>query len=241
MADKNLTVLHPDQASSISASASPLREALAERTELVLGDTSEPSEYGADLRPAAWMPPDTITPDMIEEAKHQYAKLSAMMAPVNPDSMKRWLVTLGLLTGGNMGEDVAEATIAGMMAVYRNAPAGAFTNASMQRLLSRTEFFPKGGKVFATWLDDERGRLNRQAEKLGAILTAGVREAPPKWSKEAAEANRQRIWEKQHRERQELAQAIKEREASAIVGGGLKPLRLVTPTINAKAQKMTAE
>lgn len=214
-----------------SASIEQLKTALSDRIEVTFGTGDDPSPYGAETR-AVWSLPDRITEDMLDAALGRQQMLMETLEPAGAERVSRWLVKLGAVCAASISEEAAQAKVNALCMLLDDAPAGAFTKGSYRRAVEQFKFFPAGQELLK-FVEVETGRIKTELSRLGMILNAGVRnETPaPRWSKEAADAHREKLRLRKEQENRELAQAIKEREASASAVGSMKPLALSIPKI----------
>lgn len=187
-----------------------MREALNDKYEF-----ARSSDGQADFLPAAWKPPETITPEMIEAAAQQLETTRRMLAPAAPEAIAKWLVQLGMLTASR---DKGEVEMRNQANLYANMlddqPACAFTKGSLRRAVDQFEWFPTG-KALRDFIRSEETRMKTRDSRLSRIIEAGPRQGAPqvKWSKEAAEGYAARLREKKAAELAELARIVAEQDA----------------------------
>jgi hypothetical protein len=169
---------------------------------------------------------------MIEAAQGRLDRLSVHGDPAAPDSIRKWLyqVALATATSGAVSSDELDAKLTLYCTLLRKAPAGAFTMATLERAIERFKFFPVGQELLG-FVREESDKLLKDCDRLRAIIDTGPRQGPPKWSKEAADAHREKLRQRKEEERKELLQAIKEQKASEATWNGMKPLALSLPKI----------
>lgn len=194
--------------------------------------TSDDDPYGAAVVPVPWSPPETITDEMILVAQAKLDRISPHVETACADSVRKWLYQLALATAtsGVVSPEELDGKLTLYSTLLRKAPAGAFTMATLERAIERFKFFPVGQELLA-FVREESDKLIKDCDRLRAIIDTGPRQGPPKWSKEAADAHREKLRLRKEQENRELAQAIKERDASASVVGTMKPLALSLPKI----------
>lgn len=194
-----------------------MREALNDKYEFAKAGDGQ-----ADFLPAAWKPPEAITPEMIEAAAQQLEITRRALSPAAPEAIAKWLVQLGMATASR---DKGEGEMRSQANLYANMlddlPACAFTKGSLRRALDLFEWFPTV-KTLREFARSEEGRMRTRDGRLARIVEAGPRHASPqaKWSKEAAEAHAAKLREKQAAELAELA-----RIAAALDAGIPAPTR----------------
>lgn len=193
---------------------------------------SDDDPYGATVVPAPWTPPETITNEMIDAAQYRLDRISPHAETAGADSIRKWLYQLALATAtsGAVSADELDAKLTLYCTLLRKAPAGAFTMATLERAIERFKFFPVGQELLA-FVAEETAKLTKDCDRLKAIIETGPRQGPPRWSKEAADAHREKLRLRKEEERKELLKAIKEQKASEATWNGMKPLALSIPKI----------
>jgi hypothetical protein len=191
-----------------------LREALNDKYEF-----AKASDGQADFLPAAWKPPETITPEMIEVAAQQLETTRRSLSPAVPEAIAKWLVQLGM---GTASRDKGESEMRNQASLYANMlddlPACAFTKGSLRRALDLFEWFPTV-KTLREFARSEESRMKTRDSRLAQIVEAGPRQGSPqvRWSKEAAEAHAVKLREKKAAELAALAKIVAEQDAGAFV------------------------
>lgn len=196
-----------------------------------MGSGDEPLQYGAETR-AVWSLPNKITEEMLVAATERQVMLTEMLEPAGAERVMLWLVKLGTVCAAPTSGEAAADKVKILASILEDEPVGAFTKGSFKRAVEQFKWFPEG-KILLEFVRAETGRIKTELMRLGMILDAGVRDVPPKpkWSKEAAEAHTEKLRQRKDQERRELAQAVKEQQASASAVGTLKPLALALPKI----------
>lgn len=182
-----------------------------------------------------WRLPNRITESMIDAAHVRREQLLTLLEPATPDRIVAWLVRLGTVcAAATSGEGAADkAKILAM--VLDDEPTGAFGKASFKRAVERFKFFPTAHELL-NFVRSEGNRIKTELGRLDLIIQTGPRDVPadPVWSREAAERHTLLLRKRKEEENRELAQMIKEREASASAVGSMKPLRLAMPKLPAQ-------
>lgn len=230
----DVVLLNGSSVTVSQSSIEQLKNAVSDRLELTLGGGDDPLPYGAEAR-AVWSLPDQITEEMLGAAVMRRDMLLDMLQPAGKDRVMNWLVKLGTVSVvANSGETAAD-KVNVLVAMMEDEPAGAFTKPSIKRAVKQfNKFFPSGHELL-NFVEAETARIKTELYRIGLILDTGIRDVPPKpkWSKEAADAHREKLREQKDRERRELAQALRMQEASAPTPTGtMKPLRLAMPKIS---------
>lgn len=227
----NVVTLNGRTVTVTQSSTEELKNAVSDRLELTLGSGDDPLPYGAETR-AVWSIPDRITEEMLGAALQRQQMLTDMLQPAGKERVMHWLVKLGTVCAAATSGDTAADRVNILAAVLEDEPVGAFTKGSFKRAVEQFKWFPEG-QVLIEFTKAETVRIKTELYRLGVILDTGIRDVPPKpkWSKEAADAHREKLRLRKEQENRELAQAIKERDASASVVGTMKPLALSIPKI----------
>lgn len=188
-----------------------MKDILADRFEPDISAEDVPGG-GASLRPAPWRRPEVVTEPMLADARAEMRLHDAAMQRAGPESIRRWLLTLGSVTARQPGEIAdMETRLDGLCLVLEDEPGAAFTKGSLKRAAARFAFFP-GSAELIDFIATETAALRQRGARLMMILDSVNRPAAKRspqdrewtWSKDEAERHSQRLYEEKARERAEM-------------------------------------
>lgn len=152
---------------SLQSYSATLRRAIETPTRTVYTDN------GAETRPAPWEAPAVVTSDMQREAVHALGSLKLRGAPAPQSLVEQWVAHLANLCAGK--DLPPEAKLAGITSsiIRGGYPAAIFDDAdTLDRIARKFQWWP-GWAELAPVLDNERGRLRSEWERLSVIARGG--------------------------------------------------------------------
>ena len=132
--------------------------------------------------------PGPVTTAIRDEARAVLATLESSMAPAPDDLVKKWLVKLGILTAGNVGEQDAETKIKAY-AFMLSSPSKCYTAATLKTAARLFKFFPSYSEI-AGFLDGECIDERNQLRRLKRISQGPVDDTTPATPEEIKETGR---------------------------------------------------
>lgn len=131
------------------------------------------TDNGAETRPAPWAAPAVVTPEMQREAVGAIGSLKLRSAPVSQALAEQWVAHLANLCAGK--ELPPESKLAGISSsILRGGyPTAIFDDPdTLDRIARKFQWWP-GWAELAPVLDNERGRLRSEWERLSTIAKGG--------------------------------------------------------------------
>lgn len=170
------------------------------------------------MRPAPWGPPAEVPDAVALECRRWLDWVRSRDGEAQDGLVERWLLTLLMGVAGDRSEDDVRAKLKAFRFALAGRPALCFTPESLRGAQRRFRFWPSAAELIEFADEVERGaRETRQ--RCGVIVErhaargGGDPEAEPprRWSKDEADAQRERNRAAQRDQNARVIQALRER------------------------------
>jgi hypothetical protein len=173
-----------------------------------------------EIVPGVWKPPAVVTEPMILECRRWIEALHKVDAPAQDGRIRVWLSKLLFGLSGNHSEDMINAKMGAFAFALADKPAFCFDDATLRRAQKHFKsFWPSAGELIEFMEGIER-EVRVAAERAWKVMDGGPRAAgAPRtrrpWAEGGAEDHAEYLREKADRERQELVEIMRDRDAAA--------------------------
>lgn len=178
--------------------------------------------HGAELRAGRWELPVRITADMCAEAHRWLQQHRERSGFVQSGVLQQWLAIVISGSARRPGDDIDEAArLRALMFAVEEHPAYCFTKTTLRQAQRRFKFLPTPAELLE-FCDAIAGAEKQTADRLGRIVEKGPHDAvPPEkrpWAHGGALDQADYLRRKADRERAELVEIIRKRDAAAAIG-----------------------
>lgn len=170
--------------------------------------------------PGVWKHPAVVTEPMILEYRRWLDALRKVDAPAQDGRIRVWLSKLLFGLSGNFSEEMIQGKMGAFAFALADKPAFCFDDATLRRAQKHFKsFWPSAGELIEFMEGIEREARVR-AERAWKVVDGGTRAAgAPRtrrpWAEGGAEDHAEYLREKQNRERQQLVEIMRDRNAAA--------------------------
>lgn len=180
------------------------------------------------MREGPWQPPATITEDDVVGARRYLQAFDAEDHPAQLGVIEKWLVSVCGGLNHAMDEGGLRLRMAALASAVDDRPTFCFTGETRRAAQRRFEHVPTA-KELIDFFDGVEAEERRDVKRLFALIDIGPRRPGAKrddragprqrsdfrWSVDEAEKHAEHLREKQDRERRELAEILRRRDAAA--------------------------
>lgn len=170
--------------------------------------------------PGVWKHPAVVTEPMILEYRRWLEALRKVDAPAQDGRIRVWLSKLLFGLSGNHSEEMIQAKMGAFAFALADKPAFCFDDGTLRRAQKHFKsFWPSAGELIEFMEGIER-EARVKAERAWKVVDGGTRAAgAPRtsrpWAEGGAEDHAEYLREKQDRERAELVEIMRDRDAAA--------------------------
>jgi hypothetical protein len=167
-----------------------------------------------------WKPPAVVTEPMIFECRRWLDALRQCDATVQEGRIRVWLSRLLFGLSGNHSEDMIRAKLSSFAFALADKPAFCFDDGTLRWAQKHFKsFWPSAGELIE-FMEKVEAEVRVKAERAWKVVDGGARSAGAPttkrpWAKGGAEDHAQYLRDKQDRERRELIEIMRDRDAAA--------------------------
>ena len=190
-------------------------------------------DEGGEARvvPGVWKMPDVVTEPMILEYRRWLDALRKCDAPAQDGRIRVWLSKLLFGLSGNHSEEMIRAKMSAFAFALADKPAFCFDDAVLRRAQKHFKsFWPSAGELIE-FMERVEAEVRVKAERAWKVVDGGPRAPGAKppgrpWAQGGADDHREYLRQKADRERKELIEIMRDRDAAA---GKFAPDAVVPP------------